>query len=208
MLPHDIETKSFRIIDQEAGTHGFSAARWTVVRRMIHTTADFEYLESVRFSPGAVRQAVAALQNGAPVITDTNMVRVGVRRERVEELGGEVTCFINDPRVIARAAVQKTTKARVAVDLAAEQYIGGIYAIGNAPTALLRLLEIVAEGRAKPDLIIGLPVGFVNAVESKELLCNSSASFISNVGRKGGSNLAAAVVNALLILATGREAYQ
>ncbi len=208
MLPHDIETKSFTIIDREAGAHGFSAARWAVVRRMIHTTADFDYLKSVRFSSGAVRQAVAALQNGAPVITDTNMVRVGVRRERVEELGGEMACFINDSRVVARAAAQKTTKARVAVDLAAEQYAGGIYAIGNAPTALLRLLEIVAEGRAKPDLIIGLPVGFVNAAESKELLCSSSAPFISNVGRKGGSNLAAAVVNALLILATGREAYQ
>ncbi len=208
MLPHDIETKSFSIIDREAGVHGFSDAEWTVVRRMIHTTADFEYLESVRFSPRVVHQAVAALQNGVPVITDTNMVRVGIRMQRIEELGGEVACFINDPRVVAQAAAQKTTKARVAVDLAAELYAGGIYVIGNAPTALLRLLEVVAEGRAKPDLIIGLPVGFVNAAESKELLCGSATPFISNVGRKGGSNLAAAVVNALLVLATGREAYQ
>jgi precorrin-8X/cobalt-precorrin-8 methylmutase len=201
MKPDEIERLSFQIIDQEAGTHHFTGQQWSIVRRMIHTTADFEFKEMIRFHPHAVSAGIEAIRNGKMIITDTNMARVGVRKKEVEQFGGHVKCYINDPLVHEKAAVTGATRAKTAVDAAITEMKDGIYVVGNAPTALLRLIELVGEKKARPALIIGLPVGFVNAAESKAALVEMDTPYISNVGRKGGSNVAASVVNALAILA-------
>ncbi|WP_163335645.1 precorrin-8X methylmutase [Desulfopila sp. IMCC35008] len=208
MQPHEIERLSFEIIDAEAGDHDFPADQWPVVRRMIHTSADFDYIHSVRFSENAHTIGVEALKAGKNVVVDTNMVKSGIRRKLVEGFGGRVECLMTEPRVAEIAEERGTTRAKAAVDAALDVMDGGIYVVGNAPTALLRLLELMDQGKARPALVVGLPVGFVKAAESKELLCSSPYSYISNVGRKGGSNIAASVVNALIVLATGREAYE
>jgi precorrin-8X/cobalt-precorrin-8 methylmutase len=201
MRPADIEAESFRIIDREAGPHSFAPEQWRIVRRMIHTSADFDYLQTVRFHPRAVAAGTAALRAGKPVITDTNMACTGIRKKDAERLGVRVGCHMDDPAVHAAAASSGTTRAVAAVDMAVSEMTDGIYVVGNAPTALLRLIEHVGSGRARPALIVGLPVGFVNAAESKAALAELDHPHITNVGRKGGSNLAAAVVNALLLLA-------
>lgn len=208
MLPHEIERQSFEIIDGEAGEHGFSDEQWTVVRRMIHTSADFDYIQTVRFSKDVVRRGVEALKNGKNIVVDTNMVKAGIRGREIEKLGGKVSCFMTSSEVAKLADKMGSTRARAAVDAAVEAMDGGIYVVGNAPTALLRLLELMEKGTARPALVVGLPVGFVKAAESKELLCTSRHPFISNVGRKGGSNVAASVINAFIVLATGKEAYE
>lgn len=202
MKPDEIEALSFQIIDREAGSHGFSAVQWDIVRRMIHTSADFEYKETVRFHPDAVAAGIAAIRGGKSIITDTNMARVGIRHSDLNPFGATVQCYMTDSAVAQNAKAAATTRAHAAVDAALSDMDGGIYVIGNAPTALLHLIERVEEKNAQPALIIGLPVGFVNAAESKaELLNLNQPPYITNVGRKGGSNVAAAVVNALIILA-------
>ena len=201
MRPEEIERSSFQIIDQEAGPHQFNAQQWSIVRRIIHTTADFEFKEMVRFHPDALSAGIKAIRNGKMVITDTNMARVGIRRKECEYFGGQVKCYINDPRIHEKAAATGGTRAKAAVDMAVSDMKEGIYVVGNAPTALLRLIDLVAEKKAHPALIVGLPVGFVNAAESKTALMEMDYPYISNVGRKGGSNVAASVVNALAILA-------
>lgn len=203
MKPGEIEALSFRIIDQEAGTHDFSPDQWQVVRRMIHTSADFEYKNSVCFHPHAITVGVEAIQHGKTVITDTNMARVGIRKNELSQFGASVECHINDDLVWQIAADSGSTRASAAVDVVQEKMSGGIYVVGNAPTALLRLIELVKENKNPPALIIGLPVGFVNAAESKTALMELDLPFISNIGRKGGSNVAASVVNALAIIAAG-----
>jgi precorrin-8X/cobalt-precorrin-8 methylmutase len=203
MKPDEIEALSFKIIDREAGPHGFSDEQWPVVRRMIHTSADFEYKDSVRLHPKAVAAGIAAIRGGKSIITDTNMARVGIRQRDLKPFGATLTCYMNASAVHKNAKSAGTTRAHAAVDAAITDMAGGIYVIGNAPTALLHLIERVKEKKARPALIIGLPVGFVNAAESKaELLKQDNPPYITNVGRKGGSNVAAAVVNALAILAT------
>jgi precorrin-8X/cobalt-precorrin-8 methylmutase len=202
MKPHEIEALSFKIIDQEAGSHGFSAEQWAIVRRMIHTSADFEYKEAVRFHPAAVAAGIEAIRGGKPIITDTNMARVGIRQNDLNPFGASVKCYINESTVAENAKTAGTTRAQAAVDAAVEDMTGGIYVIGNAPTALLHLIERIKDKKAQPALVIGLPVGFVNAAESKaELLKLDQPPYITNVGRKGGSNVAAAVVNAIAKLA-------
>jgi len=201
MKPEEIEHKSFEIIDREAGPHNFSNQQWCVVRRMIHTTADFEFKEMVRFHPDAMAAGIGAIRQGKTVITDTNMARVGIRTNDLARFGATVTCYMNDPLIHAAAKSNGTTRARAAVDMAVADMTDGIYVVGNAPTALLRLLELIHEKKARPALIVGLPVGFVNAAESKAALIETDYPYISNVGRKGGSNVAASVVNALAILA-------
>jgi precorrin-8X/cobalt-precorrin-8 methylmutase len=200
MKPEEIERSSFQIIDQEAGTHDFTGQQWSIIRRMIHTTADFEFKEMVRFHPQAVSAGIEAIRNGNMIITDTNMARVGIRKKEVESFGGRVKCYINDSLIHKRAQTEGGTRAKVAVDAAVAEMKGGIYVVGNAPTALLRLIELISTKKARPALIIGLPVGFVNAAESKAALMEMDYPYISNVGRKGGSNVAASVVNALAIL--------
>ena len=201
MKPDEIERTSFQIIDQEAGAHNYTAQQWSIVRRMIHTTADFEFKEMVRFHPDAVSAGVQAIRDGKKIVTDTNMARVGIRTKEIERFGGQVLCHMSESSIHQKAAEAGTTRAKAAVDVAAAEVSGGIYVVGNAPTALLRLLELIDQDRVHPALVVGLPVGFVNAAESKALLLERDFPFITNVGRKGGSNVAAAVVNALIIMA-------
>lgn len=205
MKPEDIEQRSFAIIDAEAGEHGHPAEHWPIVRRMIHTSADFEYLTSVRFHPLAVSRGIAAIQSGKNIVTDTNMARVGIRSALLAPLGVGVHCLMTDPHVAAEAAAGGRTRAAVAVEAAVELMAGGIYVVGNAPTALLRLIELIRDGSVSPALVVGLPVGFVNAAESKAALAELDHPFITNVGRKGGSNVAASVVNALALMAAERK---
>jgi precorrin-8X/cobalt-precorrin-8 methylmutase len=203
MKPDEIEALSFKFIDREAGSHGFSSEQWDVVRRMIHTSADFEYKRTVRFHPDAVAAGMTAIRSGKSIVTDTHMARAGIRQSDLNPLGATLKCYMSDTAVAETAKAAGTTRAHAAVDAAISDMGGGIYVIGNAPTALLQLIERVKEKKAQPALIIGLPVGFVNAAESKaELLKLDQPPYITNVGRKGGSNVAAAVVNALVILAT------
>ena len=201
MKPEEIESTSFDIIDAEVGNHDFNEPQWSIVRRMIHTTADFEFKDMVRIHPGAIATGIQAIRSGKMIITDTNMARVGIRTKELAQFGVTVKCYMNDPRIHEKAQSTGTTRAKAAVDMAADDMNGGIYVVGNAPTALLRLIELINEGQVGPALIIGLPVGFVNAAESKTALLELDYPSITNIGRKGGSNLAASVVNALIILA-------
>jgi len=202
MKPNDIESLSFKIIDKEAGTHDFTPEQWQIVRRMIHTTADFEYMKTVRFHPGSVKAGIDAIRNGKSIITDTNMARVGIRKGELQRFNVSVECLIDKPEVAQAAKDRGTTRAKAAVDAALDQMDGGIYVVGNAPTALLQIIESVQGNKAQPALIVGLPVGFVNAAESKEKLVKIDIPYISNIGRKGGSNVAASVINALSIMAS------
>ncbi len=201
MKPDEIERLSFEIIDREAGRHDFPPEQWKIVRRIIHTSADFEYIKSIRFHPDAVRAGVDAIRRGSSIVTDTRMAQAGIRKKEIARFGGSVACLISDPDVGRAALAAEGTRAEAAVDAALSLMENGIYAVGNAPTALFRLIEWIKEDRAGPALIIGLPVGFVNAAESKAALRKTDVPFITNLGRKGGSNVAAAAVNALAILA-------
>jgi precorrin-8X/cobalt-precorrin-8 methylmutase len=201
MKPDEIERLSFQIIDHEAGTHDFTDPQWSIVRRVIHTTADFDFKEMVRFHPHAVSAGIEAIRNGQMIITDTNMTRVGIRKKEIEAYDGRVKCYMDDPLIHEKAKAEGCTRAKAAVDIAAAEVKDGIYVVGNAPTALLRLIELVAAKKARPALIVGLPVGFVNAAESKAALMEMDTPYITNVGRKGGSNVAASVINALSIMA-------
>jgi precorrin-8X/cobalt-precorrin-8 methylmutase len=201
MKPDDIEALSFKIIDEEAGAHDFPADQWAIVRRMIHTSADFEYMQTVRFHPRAIQAGLEAIRGGKAIFTDTNMATVGIRKSELNAFSAAVDCLIMNPEVTRIAKENGTTRARAAVDAAADAVTDGIYVVGNAPTALLRLIELIQDGSARPALVVGLPVGFVNAAESKEALLELDVPYISNVGRKGGSNVAASVINALAIMA-------
>jgi len=205
MKPAEIEALSFKMIDQEAGDHGFPEDHWTIVRRMIHTSADFDYLNNVRFHADAVTTGVQAIMNGHNVVTDTNMARAGIRKSAILRFGGSLECLIDDPTVAHAARDSGCTRAMAAVDAAIPMMREGIYVIGNAPTALMRLIELIQSGKAAPSLVVGLPVGFVNAAESKAALLDMDIPYISNVGRKGGSNIAASVVNALILLALAKS---
>lgn len=207
--PEAIETSSMAIIDAEVPEpRPFQGLEWNVARRMIHTTADFDLLQHIRFHPGAIRAGVEALSSGCLVVTDTEMARMGIPLRRMTPLGCEVRCLMNDPEAASRAKKRNTTRALAAVDLMAERLTGSpyrtghgdnaIFVIGNAPTALIRLLELMDAGSITPRLIVGMPVGFVNAAESKDLLlCRTDVPYVTIQGRKGGSALAACVVNQL-----------
>ena len=205
MKPDQIENLSFQIIEREIGAHNLTNEQWPIVRRMVHTSADFEYKDMVRFHPDAIKSGLDAIRGAKNIITDTNMAREGIRKKELDQFGASTACFMNDPMVHRQAKASGITRARVAVDMAVEDMQGGIYVVGNAPTALLRLIELVKEQKARPALIIGLPVGFVNAAESKAALLELDYPSITNIGRKGGSNLAASVVNALIILAGKKQ---
>ncbi len=201
MKPAEIEALSFKMIEEEAGTHTFNPSQWQVVRRMIHTSADFEYLQSVRFHPDAIDSGINAIRRGRPIFTDTNMARVGIRQVELARFGVRVECLISDPEVKRIALQTETTRAKAAVEAARDKMKGGVYVVGNAPTALLHLIDLIIAGWAAPALVVGLPVGFVNAAESKAALIATDIPYIANTGRKGGSNVAASVVNALAIMA-------
>lgn len=207
MKPEEIEEESFRIIDAEAGDHGWPGAEWQIVRRAIHTSADFEYSQSMVLSEDVVRMAVAALKSGAGIVTDTNMALAGISKPRLTTFGCSVSCHVADPDVTELAKSEGVTRSIAAMRKAVANPENRIFVIGNAPTALFELLRLIETGAAKPALIIALPVGFVGAEESKNALASGSHDipFITNIGRKGGSNVAAAVVNALAILAGSQQ---
>ena len=198
VLPADIEKRSFEIIESELEAPIPDKIK-PIVIRAIHTTADFDYAETLRFSPDAVERGRTALKQGCTVVTDTTMAQAGINKRALERLGGKTACFIAHPEVARRAKEAGTTRSAAAVDFAAETLTGPLlFAVGNAPTALLRLCELVEAGRLSPALVIGVPVGFVNVVEAKELALTLQVPHIVARGRKGGSNVAAAIVNALL----------
>ena len=201
MKPNEIERQSFAIIDAEAGDHGFAPEQWAIVRRMIHTSADFDYMQSVRIHPKAVAAGVRVIRAGGVIYTDSNMARTGIRQRDLARYHVEVKCLMADDEIARLAVDHGITRARAAVDAVAAKLQQAIYVVGNAPTALLRLIEHIRTGQAAPALIVGLPVGFVNAAESKAELLRLDTPYITNVGRKGGSNVAASVVNALILLA-------
>jgi precorrin-8X/cobalt-precorrin-8 methylmutase len=207
LRPEQIEAESFRIIEAEVGSHSWSPAEWPVVRRAIHTSADFDYARSMAFSPDAVSYGITALQNGRGLVTDTTMVLAGINKRLLASFGSTVSCHVADPDVAVAAGKEGVTRSMLAMRRAAADPGNGIFIIGNAPTALYELLRLVREQNFRPDLVIGLPVGFVGAEESKDALIREASGFnipfITNRGRKGGSNVAAAVVNALLLMAAG-----
>ena len=202
-LPADIERTSISIITRELDELGLTPPPETaaVVKRVIHTTADFDYAKNLRFTPGAVQAAVRALQRGAVIVTDTNMALAGITRPGLAKLGCEAVCYMADPAVAEAAKQAGTTRAVAAMHRAAREHPGAILAVGNAPTALLTIAEEIEAG-LRPALVIGVPVGFVNVVESKETLfaiCEQhGVPAIAAMGRKGGSNVAAAICNALV----------
>ena len=198
VLPQDIERRSMEIIAQELGDRQLDDANADVIKRVIHTTADFDYADTLCFSPSAVEKARAALQRGADIVTDTQMAKAGINKQRLGNLGGQVHCFMSDEDVAKAAKEQGTTRAVASMDKALSLQKPLIFAIGNAPTALIRLYEHIQEERIRPELVIGVPVGFVNVVYAKELIMQADVPFIVARGRKGGSNVAAAIVNALL----------
>ena len=199
ILPSEIEKKSFEIITEELGGRQFPKEEEPIIKRVIHTTADFEYADQLVFSPGAVQAALEALREGAVIVTDTNMGMAGINKKSLASIGGQAVCFMADEDV-ARAAREKgCTRAAASMEKAAGLRRDCIFAIGNAPTALVRLYELIEEGRLHPKLIIAAPVGFVNVVPAKELILTlKDIPTIVARGRKGGSNVAAAICNALI----------
>jgi len=204
VLPEEIEKRSFEIIGQELGDVKLDPMEEPVIKRVIHTTADFEYLNNLKFSGDAVAKGIEALKKGAVIVTDTQMARAGINKGTLEALGGEAFCFMADEDVAAAAKANGTTRATASMDKAATLSKPVIFAVGNAPTALVRIYELIKEGRLKPELIIGVPVGFVNVVESKELIVELDVPYIVAKGRKGGSNVAAAICNAMLYMCRPR----
>lgn len=195
--PAEIERRSFEIIEEELGRE-LDPVQKPIIKRVIHTTADFSYADTLCFSDGAVEAGLAALRGGCDIVTDTNMGKSGINKTRLAQYGGEVHCFMADEDVAKEAKSRNTTRAVISMEKSATLGEDVIYAIGNAPTALIRLYELIAEGRIHPKLIIGVPVGFVNVVEAKELIMTADVPYIVARGRKGGSNVAAAICNALL----------
>ena len=196
--PMDIEKRSFEIITEILGDRKLDPENELVIKRAIHTTADFDYADNLVFSPHAVKIGIEALKGGCDIVTDTQMARSGISKATLAKLGGEVHCFMSDPDVAAAAKERGVTRALVCMEKAAKLSKPCIFAIGNAPTALIRIRELMDAGELSPALVIGVPVGFVNVVESKELIIESSVPHIVARGRKGGSNVAAAIVNAML----------
>ena len=196
--PMEIEKRSFEIITELLGDRKLDPENEPVIKRVIHTTADFEYADNLVFSPGAVAKGIEALKAGCHIVTDTSMAMSGINKTILGKLGGQVHCFIADPDVAEKAKARGITRSAVSMEKAAKLDKPCIFAVGNAPTALIALHELMEAGAVKPALIIGVPVGFVNVVESKELILQDDVPFIVARGRKGGSNVAAAICNAML----------
>lgn len=196
--PEEIEKRSMEIITKELGNRTFKEPEFAVIKRCIHTAADFDYADNLMFSDEAVKKGIEALKGGASIVTDTNMAAAGINKKKMKEYGGAVHCFMADEDVAIEAKERGITRSAVCMERGAKIKGEVIFAIGNAPTALIRLYELIEEGKINPVLIIGAPVGFVNVVESKELIAKTKIPFIIPKGRKGGSNIAAAICNAML----------
>ena len=198
--PMEIETRSFEIITEELGDTPLVPGTELIVKRCIHTSADFDYAQNLCFSEHAAEKAMEAIKKGACIVTDTQMAKAGINKKALARYGGEVYCFMSDEDVAALAKQNGTTRATASMDKAAQLQNPLIFAIGNAPTALVRLYELIQDGKLQPELIIGVPVGFVNVVQSKELIMQAGVPYIVARGRKGGSNIAACICNALLYM--------
>ncbi len=200
LLPRDIEKRSFEIISSELESRNIilDPENEQVVKRVIHTSADFEYADTLRFSDGAVKTAVSLIREGADIVTDTNMALAGINKRSLERFGGSVHCFMADEDIALESKKQGVTRAYLSMKKASAIDKPVIFAIGNAPTALVSLYEMIAEDIYHPACVIGVPVGFVNVEVSKELIMESGVPYIVNEGRKGGSNIAAAICNAIL----------
>lgn len=205
--PKDIESRSFEIITEELGGRTFEGNTELIVKRCIHTSADFDYADNLCFSENVVEKAIAAIRAGASVVTDTQMAKAGINKTALGKHGGQVHCFMSDPDVAAKAKELGVTRACASMMKAAAMGEPFIYAVGNAPTALVTLYDLIKEGKVDPLLIVGVPVGFVNVVQSKELIMDSGAPYIVAKGRKGGSNIAACIINALLYMIDNERDY-
>lgn len=201
VLPTEIEKRSFEIITKELGDTPLVPGTEAIVKRCIHTSADFDYAKNLLFSEGAVEKALRAIREGASIVTDTQMAKAGINKQRLGQYGGEVHCFMADEDVREAAGKNGTTRATASMEKAAGLNQKLIFAVGNAPTALVSLYELIQSGRIRPELVIAVPVGFVNVVQSKELILSlSDTPWIVAKGRKGGSNIAACICNALLYM--------
>lgn len=206
ILPADIEKRSMEIIEEELGEIQLPAAEKNIIKRVIHTSADFEYARTLRFSSDAVSKGLVAMRQGCTIVTDTNMAYMGISQRGLETLHSTKVCFMADADVARMAKTQGTTRAVACMDKACAIRGPLIIAVGNAPTALLRLDELIRAGKIHPDLIIGVPVGFVNVVYAKEIIMQSGVPYIVAKGRKGGSTIAAAICNALIYTLTRKKA--
>jgi precorrin-8X/cobalt-precorrin-8 methylmutase len=197
-----IEDKSMEVIENEIGSHPYSKDEWPIVRRIIHATADFDFARQnmIVFHKNAISKGISALKNGCNIIVDVNGVIGGFNKENLKEFGNKAICSISDPNIVEQAKKLNKTRAQTSMRMAALEMNGGVIAIGNAPTALLEVIQMIRENVTQPALVIGIPVGFVCAVESKEELQTLDTPYITNKGRKGGSPCASAIVNALFKL--------
>nr|AIF02163.1 precorrin-8X methylmutase (cobH, cbiC) [uncultured marine thaumarchaeote KM3_154_A05] len=197
-----IEDESMEIIEREVGSHPYNEMEWPIVRRIIHATADFDFAgeNKIVFHKDAITSGINALKNGCSIIADVNGVIGGLNKQNPKDFGNNLICNISDPDLVERAKQENKTRAQMSMRIAASEMNGGILVIGNAPTALLEVIKMIREGVTKPALVIGIPVGFVSATESKEDLQTIDIPFITNTGRKGGSSCAASIVNALFKL--------
>lgn len=199
LSPGEIERRSFELIEAEL-TKELDPLQKPIIKRVIHTTADFDYVDNLSFSGGVIEKALKALEAGACIVTDTNMAKAGINKTSLSRFGGDVYCFMADEDVADTAKERGITRAAVCMEKAAKLNKPLIFAIGNAPTALIRLYELIQSEKIIPELIIGVPVGFVNVVEAKELIMEAGIPYIVARGRKGGSNVAACICNALLYM--------
>lgn len=201
VLPAEIERRSFEIITEELGERSFLPGTEPIIKRCIHTSADFDYADNLVFSENVVEKALRAIRSGASIVTDTQMGKAGINKKRLARYGGQVHCFMSDEDVAEAARKNGTTRAAASMDKAARLKGNLIFAVGNAPTALVRLHELITEGVIRPELVIAVPVGFVNVVQSKEMILSlEDTPYIVAKGRKGGSNIAACICNALLYM--------
>ena len=202
-----IEDESMQIIENEIGSHSYNEHEWPIVRRIIHSTADFDFARDnkIIFQKNAVQSGLDALKNGCSIIVDVNGIVGLMNKQNPKDFGNNVICNISAPSLIAAAKKENKTRAQMSMRIAKEDMNGGIVVIGNAPTALLEVMEMIREGITKPALVIGIPVGFVSAVESKDELAKMDIPFITNQGRKGGSPCASAIINALYKLLRQRN---
>lgn len=198
----DIEKLSFEIIDAEIGSHGYNELEWPIVRRVIHATADFDFASKGRiiFHNNPIDSAFNAIKNKCNIVTDVDMVLSALNKKSISDLGLKSACYISDKSLSDKARLCNKTRSEMAMRYAAGEINGGIVAIGNAPTALYEIIKMVRENVTKPALIVGIPVGFVSASESKDELRKIDIPFISNIGRKGGSPAASSIVNAIMLL--------
>lgn len=198
MTPREIEEKSMETITKELNGRTWPEPEFSIVKRCIHTSADFDYADNLVFSENAANIGIEALKNGAHIVTDTKMAFSGINKNKLESMGGEAHCFISDPDVVEAARNSGCTRSTICMQKGAKLGKPVIFVIGNAPTALIELYRLIKEEGLKPALIVGVPVGFVNVVESKELIMTAGVPYIVAKGRKGGSNIAASIINAML----------